>query len=525
MSLLEHEPLTFATGEAEALFEEARSRTRRRRRRGALAALLIAAAAVVSYLASSSGGSGVIAQTASTPFVNVRGFAHDGELAFISRGALWVLDGPAGAVRELRTPRGFTPASPSFSHDGRWLAYLATPAAYSDLEASQLWLARADGSHAHRVGRLDIDQLVGWNPKSDLLAAITDTHVRFLFGGRGLQPSALSLVIPGARVRQLVALTRSQARSRSIWAAAWSPHGNAVAVSTYDVVRRGGTAVLAYPVNGGPPTTWFSIAGSQGLPNLCSHCGGKEVIAGLAGWWQGWGIAFWAFCCGMVHNNDGSQLELLHSPRATPHVIANTLSDGITNALASGPGGALALVSNRGDREIGSGKQVEVCAAGALRCHPLPRASVWSAADPQTHCPAACRPFPHAPPGKAGSGVSLDPSWSPDGRLLAYVKAPVALTGGWPTPAWYGAHELFVWDPQTNSTRRLGAINGAAVPAWSKDGQDLLYVSGDGLWLAPLKTARAVEIEHPLFKGTQWFGSDAYYGQIPWSAQFAWWSP
>ena len=454
-------------------------------------------------------------------------FAHDGELAFISRGALWALDGSAGTVRELRTPRGFAPASPSFSHDGRWLAYLATPTSNGGVQASQLWLARADGTAARRVASLAVDQLVGWSPRSDLLAAITDTSIRYVNGQPGLAPTALWLVSPRAPVRRLVALSHPQGRLKQIWAAVWSPLGNEIAVSTEDFAsRRGGSRVRAYPVNGNPPTTWFSIANSQRLPNLgCRDCGGNEVIANLAGWWPGRGIAFWALCCGASRNPDGSQLELVHSPGAAPHVIANTLSDGITNALASGPGGALALVSNSRMREVGSGKQVEVCTVGALHCRPLPGASVWSAADPQKHCPVSCRLFPRAPPGTPGSGVSLDPSWSPDGRLLAYIKAPVALTDGWPTPAWYLAHEIFLWDQRTNSTRRLGAIEGAAVPAWSKDGQDLLYVSGDGLWLAAVKTARPIQIEHPLFPGKQWFGNDAYYGQIAWSAQFAWWSP
>jgi hypothetical protein len=44
-----------------------------------------------------------------------------------------------------------------------------------------------------------------------------------------------------------------------------------------------------------------------------------------------------------------------------------------------------------------------------------------------------------APSGKRGSAVSLDPAWSPDGNLLAYVKLPLADTRGWPSANWLEA--------------------------------------------------------------------------------------
>jgi hypothetical protein len=58
----------------------------------------------------------------------------------------------------------------------------------------------------------------------------------------------------------------------------------------------------------------------------------------------------------------------------------------------------------------------------------------------------------------------------------------------------------------------------------------LLYVSNDGLWLAPVGSGKPVEIEHPLFPEQQWntIGTTAaisYYGQIPWTGQFSWSSP
>ena len=529
MSLLEHEPVQIGAHDAQALFEEARARTRRRRRLRAAVTLALASTAVGVYLGARAGSApGVLAQTASTPFVNVRAFAHDGELAFVSHGRLWVLDGRAGSVRELRSPRGLTPASPSFSRDGRWLAYLDQPPPNGDGGPAQLWLAHADGSSAHRVGALAVDQLVGWSPHADVLAAITDITVRFPQpAGIEPQPAVLTLVSPHTGARRLMALAVAAARWHSLWAAAWSPSGAAVAVTVYSPLRGQGSSVRSYPLDGGPPTRWFSIRNDQRLAGICGgSCGSSEVIADLAGWWRGWGITFWATCCGSTHGNDGTALELIRHPGATPQLLPATLSDRVTDAIAPGPSGELALVaSGNGGREIGAGKEVEDCSATRVACTPLPRASVWQGADPQTHCPVACRFFRHPPSGKPGSGVSLDPSWSPDGRYLAYVKAPVALTGGGPSPQWYGAHELYLYDTRSDSTRRLGPIRGASVPAWSADGRQLLYVAGDGLWLASAQTGRAVEIEHPLLPPLAKLGlAQDYYGQIDWTAQFGWWS-
>ena len=54
-------------------------------------------------------------------------------------------------------------------------------------------------------------------------------------------------------------------------------------------------------------------------------------------------------------------------------------------------------------------------------------------------------------------------------------------------------------------------------------------MSGDGLWLAEAPTAKAVEIEHPLYRESTWkniaTAGLAFYGQIPWSKQFSWHTP
>jgi hypothetical protein len=112
------------------------------------------------------------------------------------------------------------------------------------------------------------------------------------------------------------------------------------------------------------------------------------------------------------------------------------------------------------------------------------------------------------------------------GGLLAYVRAPIALTGGWPDAAWYAAHTVYVWNTRSGTTRRVAAVDGANVPTWSADGRDLLYVHDDGLWIAPIARGTPIEIAHPLLPPSGLYSgfTNDFYGQIPWIHQFSWWA-
>jgi hypothetical protein len=511
---------------AEALIREARRRTRRRVRRrvAAVAVLLGLGAAVFSVVGRGSGG--VIGETATHPYVNVRAFQGRGEVAFISRGEVWVLDGGRGTLRRSPVPAGYAPSAPVFSHDGRWLAYVVTR--NQDLNGpSELWIAHADGTGAHQVRGLVVNQFVGWSPSVDLVAVEAGESVHVPYGS----PTALDVVSPSGRARVL--LTRSAQRTLAtrgaIWSAVWAPDGQSLAVSTYSPDRDAGAEILVVPVAAGaPPTVWFSIRNPRRLTGALScgpDCGGNEAIAELAGWWSKWGIAFWVFTSGMTHNSDSTPLAVIARPDAQPRLVAHTLSDGTTDAVAAGPGGQLALVasSTSAGREYTIGKTVERCSPDTFSCAALPGASTW------TGRPLTCKPCFGAPATGSGSAVSLDPAWSPDGTLLAYVKAPAYRSAGDPSLAWFEAHQLYVWNARTDATRRIGASSGSSLPTWSLDGKNLLYVSGDGLWLADVATGKAVEIEHPLYRESTWkkiaTTSLAFYGQIPWSKQFSWHTP
>jgi hypothetical protein len=403
----------------------------------------------------------------------------------------------------------------------------------SDYSAqSGLWIARANGTGAHRVAGLHVSQLIGWSTSADLLAVTQLRRVHWFFGWT-TAPTEVDLVSSRGGIRRLFTLPRSASSVEgSIWDAVWSPNGRSLAISTYAPARTSGTVVeailLADPRR---RTTWFSIRNPQRMAGLCSPhgCVPIEVIADLAGWFPHWGIAFWVFSSGATHNSDATPLARIARPGARPQVVAQTLSNRIADALAVGPPGKLALVtsSSSGGFQMALGKTVDTCDPTTTRCTAIPRASVW----PGRVIPG-WRGERTPRRGAPGSGVSLEPAWSPDGDELAYVKAPSDVADATPSASWYVEHYIYIYDPGTGASRRLPTTQGAQLPVWSRDGRHLLYVADDGIWLTRTNGGKAVEIEHPLFPEREWnaigptddtFDVD-YYGQIPWSAQFDWYS-
>ncbi len=360
---------------------------------------LLGAALIVPWAASAG------AEGAGQPKVNMPAFSGQGELAFISSDRVWSLDGTSGTLRELPVPSGFEPFSPMLSHDGRWLAYIAVRSTNTSYQA-ELWLAHGDGTGAHLLSDVPVGGVgdVAWSPTADFLAVVTQV---------GQRANAVDVVSPEGAIRQLFTLPPGKLARGYVVDALWSPSGAVVAVSTVDFGPDGSSAVRAYPIGGGGPTTWFDIKNTETLPNICTGCGGRDVIADLAGWVPGWGIGFWVFSSGMTHNNDDTPLEVVSGPGARPHLIGATLSDGETVALAATRSGSLAIVESTGGREIGSGKQVETCQLSSRTCTPVPGASTWTGPDPQS-CGKPC--FTHPPAGAPARGSRSTRPGRPTGR-------------------------------------------------------------------------------------------------------------
>jgi len=477
MALLEQQPLHDDV-ETEALIKEAR-RLRRRRWMVGMCIVVVASAigAIVGIEMQGSTrrpGPGSPTETAARPLVNMKAFSGHGQLAFVSRNTLWVLDGNAQTLHQVELPKGLTPTTPSFSHDGRWLAFVTGTAPQT---STSLWIANSNGTHAHRVAGLVVGDSFGWSPHSDLYAvAAGPISTRFPY----FQPTTVRLVSPSGANRTLTT-------APAIVGAAWSPNGMSLAVSTMS--HNDISSLDSYTVAGNRPTVWAAptAVGDWLVP---------------AGWWNGWGIVYTLIDNGMVPSGEGSfnnsALYFLSGPNSAPRLLGETLSNDSDGAPTATASGILAFVSSTAafPRSPMDGKQVQVCTS------------------PSNPCIAAPTP--------AGD-VSLDPSWSPSGSVLAYVtgsSSPGGYAGGPPVSAWYDSHTLHAYDPSNGTASEIAPAQGATSPVWSSKGKGLLYVSDNGLSLLPNMTARPEEISSPLFAQSDLL--DSYYGEVDWSQQFGW---
>lgn len=217
----------------------------------AVAAVIVAGCGSAPGSPSRSASQGSGHPRAPTPSADEAAFAGRGELAVVSRGSLWVLDGATGTLRRVPTP-GMTPLDPAFSWDGRWLAFLGSSASPS-AQAYTVWLASGDGSGAHQI--VAGGGLIGWSPVSDVLAVTTGNTIQ--------------LVRPSGSARTLV-------RAPGIGSAVWSPDGSSMAVA---VTSSSASALASYPVAGGRPTAWLRLT-ARGRANYIIDAAGQVATSG-----------------------------------------------------------------------------------------------------------------------------------------------------------------------------------------------------------------------------------------------------
>ena len=458
MSLLERAPVQIDPHDAQALFEEARTRTRRRRRRRrALAAIvLLGLVAIASFAATGGGGAATIAQTPTSPFADARALAGHGELAFVSRGRLWVLDGESGTLTAVSRPHQ-NASNPQFSPDGRWLAF-----AVGD---DELWVARADGRSARPLGGL----------------GATDGQQDWLPDGRARAASWLWRLASDGRA------TRTAPAPTGL--IAWAGDGSAYAFVSSRVTERHALdwkAVerlsLSASLRGRRTSVIVlhrSFAPASGLSGP-----GIDRVAVLP---NRAGVLF--NDPGDVDFADGS--ELFYAARgAAPRPLGVAL--GIP--LTLGAGGSFAL-ERGGNRYAWQGKSVALCSAISARCRVLP-----------------------APRGV----LTIDPALSPATGTLAFVEASStnsATIGQTSVHRWYRTHTLWVLRAGAARPVPVPGTRGAAAPLWSTDGRSLLFGARNALWLLANPSARPVRVAAPLFDADVW---PSYYGQVAWPSQFAW---
>jgi hypothetical protein len=469
-------PVTEPPGfEPEVLIEEARRRQRRRRM--AILSTVLAIAGVGIYAAGSGGGTSAprrsvpaAGQRAGYPWADSKAFSGDGDLAFVSLGTLFVLDGSTGRLTEVPPLTGAT-SDPQFSPDRRWLAFQTGDNAVG--------VARADGASPHLLKQ---QSFVGWLPDGELLTTSTATSTSTL---------------AGPLVRYQISSSGRPVRvgTASADLMSWSPDGHAYVFDVSKVVARSGGAFrgtnsieVASSLNG-RRTVWNTVRVSSAGPGSSAAGDFVQRIDVLP---AGEGLLVWTDP-GDDDDADGSAVYLIRSPGARMRELGITVGD----TLTLGARGEIALDVGVG-RLAWEDKTVETCAVSTARCTAVP-----------------------TPRGD----VSVDPSWSPGGTELAYVDARALTTWGFPQPtisAWYATHTLWVLRAGTTTPIEIPGGRGAALPVWSADGKALMYVKDDALWLVRGAGTRdattPVRIVSPLF-APSW---PSYYGQVGWASQFAW---
>jgi TolB protein len=460
----------------------------------ALAAVLVLAVPVA---ATAGAATAVPVAAAAAPHPARAVWESDGELALIADGRLELL-GNDGSEHVVALTGPGAPSRPSWSPDGKWVAFLRPPVQPGyDAAVSTLWTARSDGSDARRLSApgADVTQFA-WRP------TVTG-------GGEELAFSTVSL--PSYTSSDIYLATGSAppqrfAKYTGLIDFSWAPSGASLAIS----YRKGPAGqpgagkgfVQISPLDGQAGRTVYTLA--------------DNGYVELVGWWpDGKGLLLWDDPYGSASiAADGLALDSLELSSLKLRSLATTLT--YPDWVSWSPDGRTVAVVAGGDREIWySGKHVELCAIPAAACHAVPLPS--------------------------GHVMSLDPAWSAPGTLV-YVVAPAAgpttatattttsaagaggwgPSGPWTTQnvaAWYGAQHLFTAGAAGGGGRVLAAAGtGAHNPAPTSAG--LLYVQGANLRYLPRGASRPVTIATGL--DSPGIYANNYYGYIAWSQDFAW---
>jgi TolB protein len=388
-------------------------------------------------------------------------FSGRGDLAFVSRGQLLVLDGATGKIRDLGTEHVGDYTAPKFSPYGRWVAY--------NLGRGSEWVARADGTGAREVAHQGTPE---WLPNGLLVAG-----------------------------KELVSLSPKGSLRNAGSAAglvAWAPDGKEyVFLQTGPTVTKGSTSETPWRLEvasspGGPRTTWYrttiSVDKSGTHGNYITRAFALPGKQGL----------LVEVDRDDADDADGQPIYEIRSPGAPLVQLGYMLAPTAGGVVTFGPGATFALGAGP-DRYAWMTKSALICQAATERCRALPTTRGTLTLDPAWSPNGKALAFVEAPSSNAGS----------------FYPSQVI--------AWYATHHLFLLKGNYSAIAEIPGTKGASAPVWSLDSKSLLYVSGDGLWLLPGLDKTPVEIAAPLFEPPwpSYYGQVDWPDQFAWSAGVA----
>lgn len=394
----------------------------------------------------------------SAPAANPTAFRGLGELAYVADGQLTIIDAPRDGtgVSVHRVVQPGCAENPAWSPDGRWLAFVRYECPKPGLRVpsgDELAVVGADGT-----GLRVLDDWPGavapgafaWSPVGDRLA------VAPLSGGIWTVDLA-DATHPSSSARPVVE-AGVQASSP-----VWSPDGRQIAfirTLPFKSPETRSDALDTVAAGGGPPNQRL-VANSAGIIPF--------------GWWtDGRGLLYWL---DPVHSvsiaADGLPLYSLPLGGGAPRRLMITPVNPAW--LAWSPGGERLLAVAGHTRWIWTDKLLARC-------------------DPKT---GTCARLPNPP-----HSVALDPAWSPDGQSIAFVAAQdlgkAGIHNATEAAKWAQTRTLWVERADGSGAHPIPDAGGGVYdPAWSRDGQQLLFVRNGALWLIGARGGQPAEIASP----------------------------
>ncbi|TAK32809.1 MAG: hypothetical protein EPO21_14535 [Chloroflexota bacterium] len=404
-----------------------------------------------------------------------------GRLAFVRGGDIWVQDLPDGkAVRLTQDGRNDTPL---WSPSGEWLAFrkgVTTAGLY------QLWIARATGTDARSIDivRSGMGRQIDWSPVEDRIAYISRNGLYVVD-------------VDGGTPRELVA--PSPRLGAGVESLAWSPDGQWVAMEKRDLEGSSKPEQGQTPPRPTAQGLWRAKADGSAIESVYLNPDPVQTQSYLAGWSpDGQFLLFWQ---GQQMSGsflaDGAPLMRVPITGGIPVQLTKMLAR--LDFLTWAPDGQkLALVD------------------GTYR-------STW-----HRKTIAVATLFGGLEGISGADRTDIFPTWSPDGRSIAYTSAPaVATDGGNDAKQAGGQRRIWVMAPDGSGKHQLtdDARFQDERPRWSADGDHLLFARLEGeqaqLWLMRADGSDLKQVVDELTPSPGWFG---YYGYIEWGQLYDWWT-